>query len=374
MNPDALISIVVPFFNERENVALVGMELKQVLEANLTSTEVILIDDGSDDGTAQALDQLASDWPQCQVHHFRQNRGQSAALLYGFSKTTGSIIVTMDGDGQNDPHDIPKLLDRLSEADMVVGTRLGRQDSWARRTISGVANLVRAQVLGDGMSDAGCALKVFRREVTSAFIPLQTLYSFMPALAVAAGFRVTEEPVQHRPRRYETSKYSVRSFLIYPIIDLIGLRWFRARRCRNQPSQQERWVAPHLLGVDLYGRSVRRGKRRFVLVATLAVVAGVVVFARGCAASPQISFGAARQIALRRFPQAILTGEELRIANGETTWIIDLRPQGSRDLYELGIAGKDSRVIAERPESGRSLGKSHATFHPAHDEPAALAA
>ena len=112
-----------------------------------------------------------------------------------------------------------------------------------RRKISRIANRVRSEWLGDGVSDAGCALKVFRREVVGAFIPIRTLYSFMPSLAVAAGFRVVEVPVKHRARARGDSKYSVRSFLVLPIVDCIGLRWFRSRRCQprpSRPSQEDR--------------------------------------------------------------------------------------------------------------------------------------
>src|SRR5207237_8345434 len=109
---------------------------------------------------------------------------------------------------------------------MVVGIRVKRKDSWLRRKISRIANAIRANILHDGVSDTGCGLKVFRREVVTAFIPIKTLYSFMPALAVAAGFRVVEEPVNHRPRQHGSSKYAVTSFLLLPVLDFLGLRWF----------------------------------------------------------------------------------------------------------------------------------------------------
>jgi len=233
MTDEASLAVIVPFFNEERNVSAVCRELRGVLEKELPGGEVILIDDGSTDETGAKLEENAVTWPQCRVFHFAENQGQSAALLFGFSKTVAPILVTMDGDGQNDPRDILKLLARLEGADMVVGARVERQDSWMRRKISRIANSVRSHLLGDGVSDTGCALKVFRREVAGAFIPIRTLYSFMPALAVAAGFKVVEEPVHHRPRLHGSSKYTVRSFLVLPIIDFIGLRWFRSRRCRT---------------------------------------------------------------------------------------------------------------------------------------------
>lgn len=235
-------SVIVPFFNEGENVVAVCQELELVLRSMSPGGEVILIDDGSTDGSAAVMDRLAENWPHCHVRHQAHNQGQSAALLAGFGEATAPYIVTMDGDGQNDPRDIPRLLARLQEADMVVGIRVGRQDSCARRIISRLANSIRARWLGDGVSDAGCAIKAFRREVVGAFIPIRTLYSFMPALAVAAGFRVVEEPVNHRPRQHGRSRYTVGSFLFWPIVDFIGLGWFRLRRCRPGLPHVERPV------------------------------------------------------------------------------------------------------------------------------------
>lgn len=235
MNAAPSFAVVVPFFNEGENVGAVCEELKLVLAADYPDAEVILIDDGSTDETAQVLDDFAHGWPAVRVHHLRMNRGQSGALLFGFKQTNAPVFVTMDGDGQNDPRDIPKLLARLVDADMVVGVRVERKDSWARRKISRIANRFRSRWLGDGVSDSGCALKVFRREVVNSFIPIRTLYSFMPAFAVAAGFRVQEEPVQHRARVHGDSRYSVASFLFLPIVDFLGVKWFGARRCPVQP-------------------------------------------------------------------------------------------------------------------------------------------
>lgn len=234
------LAVVVPFFNEERSIQVVCAELRSVLEKDFPEVEIILLDDGSTDNTGARLDETAASWPQCRVFHLGANRGQSSALLFGFSKSVAPILATMDGDGQNDPRDIIRLLARLDEADMIVGQRVERRDSWMRRKISRVANAIRSELLGDGVSDAGCALKVFRREVVGAFIPIRTLYSFMPALAVAAGFCVVEERVHHRLRRYGASKYTVGSFLILPIIDLIGLKWFGARRCHGTLGEWER--------------------------------------------------------------------------------------------------------------------------------------
>ncbi len=224
------VSVIVPFFNEEPNVAPLLAELRQALEAQALSYEVVAIDDGSSDGTAAALAQCAAGWPLCRVIPFRHNRGQAAALLAGMHATTGAVVVTLDGDGQNDPADIPSLLAALGDADMVTGVRAGREDSRLRQTMSRVANRVRGRLLRDGVSDSGCALKAFRREVVAAFIPIRTLYSFMPALAVAAGFRVVEQTVHHRPRTAGTSKYGLGVMLWRPLVDMLGVWWFASRR------------------------------------------------------------------------------------------------------------------------------------------------
>jgi glycosyltransferase involved in cell wall biosynthesis len=228
-------SVIIPFFNEEANIGGLLSELRITLGEPNDAYEVILVNDGSNDGTAAALKEGAADWPQCRVVSFARNRGQAAALLSAFDRARGDVLVTLDGDGQNDPADIRRLLERLDDSsDMVTGVRTQRQDSGLRRTMSRIANAVRRRVLGDGVSDTGCALKVFRREVVASFIPIRTLYSFMPALAVAAGFRVVELSVNHRPRRAGQSKYGFVAMLWRPLIDMIGIRWFVQRRIERE--------------------------------------------------------------------------------------------------------------------------------------------
>ena len=348
-------AVVVPFFNEERNVANVCGELKGLLEKELPGGEVVLVDDGSDDGTGAKLDEVALSWPECRVFHLGRNQGQSAALLFGFGKTVAPILVTMDGDGQNDPNDISKLLARLPEADMVVGVRLDRQDSWVRRKVSRIANFIRSDALGDGVSDSGCALKVFRREVIGAFIPIRTLYSFMPALAVAAGFRVVEQPVNHRLRQHGNSSYSVRSFLFLPIVDFIGLTWFRSRRCQApllcRPNE---YPAIGTLGDELYRRVWRRWIRTVAFVFILGLIGVAIIRPWGSAEGPavrKISLLHAERIALQHVPKGQLGDEELHMANGRLTWTIDVQRPGQRDLHEIDIDALDGKVLAMRAES-----------------------
>ena len=194
--------------------------------------EVIAINDGSRDTTGAVLAALAANWPRLKCFSFAHNQGQSAGLLFGFSRAAGRIIVTLDGDGQNDPADIPAMLQHLGQGwDMVTGKRARRKDSGLRRRMSKFANLVRGRLLHDKVTDSGCALKVFRREVVEAFLPMRTLYSFMPALVVAAGYSVDEVPVNHRARETGQSNYGLWIMLWRPLLDMLGVLWFINRRC-----------------------------------------------------------------------------------------------------------------------------------------------
>lgn len=225
-------SVVIPFFNEEECCRALLAELRPVMDGLGAAYEVLAVDDGSRDGTLGVLREEAASWPQLRVLALERNSGQAAALYTAMRRAEGSVIVTLDGDGQNVPGDIPALLDRLDGADMVAGIRAVRRDSVLRRLMSRIANGIRGMLLRDGMTDSGCALKVFRREVVDAILPLRTLYSFMPAMAVAAGFRVTEHPVGHRPRKAGVSKYGLWVMLWRPLVDMLGMWWWRKRRFR----------------------------------------------------------------------------------------------------------------------------------------------
>ena len=368
MNNEPSFAVVIPFFNEEGNVGLVCSELQSLLEGELAGGEVILIDDGSSDQTGANLDEFARIRPLFRVFHLEENQGQSAALLFGFSQTTAPILVTMDGDGQNDAEDIAKLLARLEEADMVVGIRMERQDSWMRRKISRIANRVRSEWLGDGVSDSGCALKVFRREVASAFIPIRTLYSFMPSLAVAAGFRVVEEPVKHRRRLHGASNYSVRSFLILPIVDFMGLRWFRARRCQAHSGRRaQEYPVIGTLGEELYRRAFNRWLKTVAFVLVLWSIAFLVILtwkAGDGTPARKISLGRAERIALQRVPEGRIGSEQVRVSNGRPTWAIDVQLPASTDLEEIYIDAVDGHVITSRTESAaEEAGRGSAAEH-----------
>lgn len=226
------LSVVIPFYNEGLNVARVLAELRETLKALPMPYEVLAVNDGSTDDTAEQLQELSLRWPELNPIMMPANGGQAAALWAGFKAAKGDIVATLDGDGQNDPSALAAMIAHLesSGADMVAGVRAQREDSWLRRRMSRVANHVRQFFLKDGVSDSGCALKVMRREVLAAFVPLRTLYSFMPALAVAAGCRVVEMAVPHRARTAGVSSYGLIAMLWRPAVDMLGIWWFSQRR------------------------------------------------------------------------------------------------------------------------------------------------
>jgi dolichol-phosphate mannosyltransferase len=228
--PSPALSVVIPFHDEEASARFVVEELETELDRLGKSFEIIAVDDGSADRTREVLDALAREDARVRVLHGSHNQGQAAALFWGLREARAPIVVTMDGDGQNDPAGIARLLEGLTDADMVVGIRAHRQDSWSRRSMSRLANAVRGRLLGDRLHDSGCALKVMRREVIESFLPIRTLYSFMPAFALAAGFRLAEREIPHRERRGGASSYGLRQFLWRPLLDLWGVWWFRRRR------------------------------------------------------------------------------------------------------------------------------------------------
>ena len=224
-------SVVIPFFNEEGNARALLEETLVALAPLNGDFEILMVNDASRDHTGEILTAIARADPRCIVLNNAKNSGQAASLNRGFLAARGEWILTMDGDGQNDPADYPALWSKLAEtgADMVVGVRANRKDSALRQRMSRIANAVRGRILRDGVDDSGCALKIFRREVVASFLPMKTLYSFMPALAVAGGFKVVQAPVNHRPRATGVSNYGLRVMLWRPLVDLLGVWWFTRR-------------------------------------------------------------------------------------------------------------------------------------------------
>ena len=205
------ISVVVPVYNEYDSLPALVEAVTQVLEGMGCAYEILGVDDGSTDGSSDRLRELAQQYPRLRAVLLRRNYGQTAAMAAGFDYARGSVVVTMDGDLQNDPADIPRLLDRLNEGyDLVSGWRKDRQDNTFTRLIpSKIANWLIGNVTGVDLHDYGCSLKAYRAEVIHDLNLYGELHRFLPALAVIEGARITEMPVIHHPRRFGTSKYGL---------------------------------------------------------------------------------------------------------------------------------------------------------------------
>ena len=219
------VSVIVPLFNEQENVPSLQSELRAALAG--LDHEIIFVDDGSVDRTVEQIETA----PNVRVIRFERNTGQSAAIYAGLTAARGATVVIIDGDLQNDPADIPKLLAEIARgADLVCGYRLKRRDTVAKRLTSRIANAVRSRYTKDGVRDTGCTLKAMRRECGSALFPFKGMHRFIPALVKAAGYRLVEVPVNHRPRRFGQSKYGLGNRALRATIDMFGVRWLLSRR------------------------------------------------------------------------------------------------------------------------------------------------
>ncbi len=229
-------SLVVPFFQEEGNIRPLMDRVRPVLAELDSNFEALLVDDGSTDLTASELSAVASADPRCRVLTLSHNQGQAAALLHGLQQARGQFVLTLDGDGQNDPADFVALFTPVErgEVDVMCGWRMGRHDSRLRRAMSRLGNWVRGAFLHDGVHDAGCQLRVMRREVITALLPSPMTQAFLPAMAVAAGFRVSEMPVRHHPREHGVSKYGLRQLWWRPFREMLRLR--RLLRCRAASS------------------------------------------------------------------------------------------------------------------------------------------
>jgi len=219
------ISVVVPLFNEEESIAIFQTELSAALSG--LDYEVVFVDDGSVDRTAERIETA----PNIRLIRFEKNSGQSAAIYAGLTAARGGTVVIIDGDLQNDPADIPKLLAEIARgADLVCGYRIKRRDTVTKRLTSRIANAVRSRYTKDGVRDTGCTLKAMQRECVSALFPFKGMHRFIPALVKAAGYRLVEIPVNHRHRRFGQSKYGLGNRALRATIDMFGVRWLLSRR------------------------------------------------------------------------------------------------------------------------------------------------
>jgi len=235
---------VVPVYNEVENIELLHDEICQALEGK-TDFEMLFVDDGSSDGTLEKLQQVAQKSPRLRVIRHITNAGQSTAVITGVRYARSEWIATLDGDGQNDPADIPRMLvvrDQSADkaAEMYAGYRKKRNDSWLKRISSRGANAIRSRILHDSTPDTGCGLKLFKRDIFLSLPHFDHLHRFLPALFQRSGGRVEIVEVHHRARVKGSSKYGFHNRLWVGIVDLIGVAWLQRRRVQVETTEVER--------------------------------------------------------------------------------------------------------------------------------------
>ena len=224
-SPPPAVSVVIPVFNEEENIPKLQSELESSLQGR--DFELVFVDDGSSDDTANRIARR----PGVRVIEFEKNTGQSAAMYAGIQEARGDAIVLIDGDLQNDPADIPRLLGEIEKgADLACGYRAKRKDTAFKRFQSRIANGVRSRFTGDGVRDTGCTLKAMRSECREALLPFTGMHRFIPALIKGAGYKLVEIPVNHRPRQHGTSKYGFGNRAFRATRDMFGVKWLLSRR------------------------------------------------------------------------------------------------------------------------------------------------
>lgn len=222
------VSVVIPVYNEQDNIAPLVAEFAP-LQAPLPGIEVLLVDDGSKDATWERIQQAAKQYSFLRGVRSTNNRGQSAAMLLGLREATGDVLVTMDGDLQNNPADIPRLVEGIGNCDVVCGYRAKRRDTWSRRAASKIGNKIRNWVTRDGLRDTGCSLKAFKRECVEDLPAVNGAHRFMGAYFRINGRKIEQIPVDHRHRQHGTSKYTNLKRLPKTTYDLFGFLWYRSR-------------------------------------------------------------------------------------------------------------------------------------------------
>lgn len=234
---DGLVSVVLPVFNERGNLAPLLSEIDAALDR--LEYEVVAVDDGSTDGSLELLESLRGRFPRLRVVKLEHNSGQSAAFAAGLDASRGDVLVTLDADGQNDPADIPKLLDPLhsSGVSAVVGYRVRRADSVWKLAQSRIANAFRNLITGDSVRDTGCSLKAIKRDVLLRVYRFNGMHRFLPTLIRMQGRLVVEVPVSHRDRKWGHSKYGMWNRVFRGLRDAFGVRWLKHRVLRYTVKQ-----------------------------------------------------------------------------------------------------------------------------------------
>lgn len=232
------ISLVIPVYNEEESLPVLAAEIREALAPLGRTYEVIYVDDGSTDRSPEVLRKLAREDGTVRIIRQLRNAGQSAALDAGFRFARGGIVVTLDADLQNDPADIPRLLSTLDGCDVVTGIRTRRQDNWVRRASSKIANGVRNRATHESITDVGCTLKAFRADYLRCIPMFTGMHRFLPTLLRLEGARVTEVPVNHRPRLHGQPKYGIGNRIWKTLADLFAVRWMQKRWIDRRLSEE----------------------------------------------------------------------------------------------------------------------------------------
>ena len=233
------LSVVIPVYNEEENLPLLWEELRGVLEGLGLVVEVIFVDDGSRDGSPEIVRGLREADPRVRLVRLKSHAGETAATDAGLKAALGRWVVVMDADLQNDPADIPTLLGYLDRWDAATGWRQERAhgDDWRRRVASRIANRVRNRLSDETIQDSGCTFRAFRRECLRDLVLYRGLHRFIPTLLTLRGYRVIEVPVNHRPRRFGRSKYGVWDRAFVAFADLLAIRWMKSRLLRYEVAE-----------------------------------------------------------------------------------------------------------------------------------------
>ena len=233
------LSVVIPVYNEEENLPHLWPELRSVLEPLGLIFEVVFVDDGSRDRSAELIRSFRDVDLRVRLVRLKTNAGETAATDAGFKAAGGRWVVTMDADLQNDPHDIPTLLSHLDRWDAATGWRVNRSegDSLVRRISSRVANRTRNLISDESIQDSGCTFRAFRRECLRGLVLYRGFHRFIPTLLKMRGYRVIEVPVRNRPRRFGQSKYGVLNRLFVATADLLMVRWMKNRLLRYEVAE-----------------------------------------------------------------------------------------------------------------------------------------
>lgn len=229
-----MLSIIIPIYNEMLNVNTLALEIIGALKNQISNYEIVFINDGSTDETATALNELVTAYTSIRFITHKKNYGQSIAVITGVKHAKGEWIATLDGDGQNDPNDIVKLIEIAMQQHpqkniLIAGHRQKRQDNWSKKISTKIANTIRSKLLKDNCPDTGCGLKVFQRDFFLSLPHFNHMHRFLPALTRRAGGKIINVPVNHRPRMRGQSKYGIWNRLWVGIDDLLGVAWLIRR-------------------------------------------------------------------------------------------------------------------------------------------------